>query len=320
MAVRPGAQLIAFVRLGRPLFLAGGFLFHALGVMMALYQGHSLNLTALILGQVVITSTQLMTHYANDYFDLDSDRPNRNLTPWSGGSRVLPDGQLSPRVALLAARALMGIALAGMVAIAIVVHPPAGAIGLMLAGLALSWFYSAPPIRLVERGLGELAGALIVPALVTCCGLLLQGGRIGMRQALVIAPLILLQFVMLLDVAFPDAESDAETGKGTLVVRLGGESAALLHTLIVVAAMLAMLLGAVLIIVRSDLTLGVWLLGAWILTLPVGLWHGSRVASGAWCDPLQWGDVAFWGIALLVMMGGLDVVAFGLVTLHGGIG
>ena len=50
-----------------------------------------------------MTSFQLMTHYANDYFDLEADRANQTPTTWSGGSRVLPAGELSPRVALIAA-------------------------------------------------------------------------------------------------------------------------------------------------------------------------------------------------------------------------
>ena len=44
-------KLYAFLRLGRPLFLAGGFIFHALGVSIALYQGHSLSWVALIWGR-----------------------------------------------------------------------------------------------------------------------------------------------------------------------------------------------------------------------------------------------------------------------------
>ena len=47
-----------------------------------------------------MTAAQLMTHYANDYFDLEADRANRTPTRWSGGSRVLPAGVLPPRVAL----------------------------------------------------------------------------------------------------------------------------------------------------------------------------------------------------------------------------
>ena len=75
-------KLLAFVLLGRPLFLVGGFVLHALGVAMALYGGAALNLAALLWGQIAISAIQWMTHYSNDYFDLDADRANP--TPTTG--------------------------------------------------------------------------------------------------------------------------------------------------------------------------------------------------------------------------------------------
>ncbi len=78
-------RLIAVLRLGRPLFLGGGFVFHALGVALAFYSGAHLNLPALIWGQVAISALQLMTHYSNDYFDLEIDRANQTPSNWSGG-------------------------------------------------------------------------------------------------------------------------------------------------------------------------------------------------------------------------------------------
>jgi 1,4-dihydroxy-2-naphthoate octaprenyltransferase len=300
----------AFICLGRPLFLAGGVVFHCLGAALALYAGHRLSVTALILGQIVITATQLMTQYANDYFDLIPDRANRNLTPWSGGSRILPDGRLSPATALTAARVLMSIALAGVALIALIVRPAPLAISLLLVGMALAWFYSAPPIRLVERGLGELTAAIVVPGLTTLSGLTLQGGEIGLVALLAILPPAFFQFAMLLAVAFPDAEADAATGKRTLVVRLYGERAAWLHSLVLIMGFLTMLLGLIVLAVRVDISLGMSLLLIWIVTLPFGLWHGARVALGAWCDPRRWGSVAFWGVALLTGIAALEVIAF----------
>ena len=43
-----------FLRLGRPLFLIGGFLLHGLGVVIALTAGASLNVSALIWGQIAV--------------------------------------------------------------------------------------------------------------------------------------------------------------------------------------------------------------------------------------------------------------------------
>src|SRR5258706_7959840 len=93
------ARILAFIRLGRYPFLAGGFILYALGAAIAAYQGAQVNWTLYMWGQVIVTATQLMVHYANDYYDLAADRSNDTATMWSGGSRVLVEGHLSPRIA-----------------------------------------------------------------------------------------------------------------------------------------------------------------------------------------------------------------------------
>src|SRR6185369_7634819 len=100
-------RLAAFVRLGRPLFSVGGFALYGLGAAAAAWStGQAIAWGRFALGQLAITAAQLMTHYCNDYFDLEADRANRTPTRWSGGSRVLPDGGLPPAVALAAALVL----------------------------------------------------------------------------------------------------------------------------------------------------------------------------------------------------------------------
>ena len=83
----------AFVKLGRPQFLVGGFVFYGLGRRWRRRRARRSTAARFALGQLVVTAAQLMTHYANDYFDLEADRANRTPTRWSGGSRVLPDGR-----------------------------------------------------------------------------------------------------------------------------------------------------------------------------------------------------------------------------------
>ena len=147
--------LIAFIKLGRLHFLAGGVILHLLGVSMALLSGASFSLAALIWGQIAITSIQLMTHYANDYFDLAADRANTTPTNWSGGSRVLLSGAIPPRAALITALTLAAIALIANLVLSTTIRPGVATFALLLTAQALAWFYSAPPIRLHSRGVGE---------------------------------------------------------------------------------------------------------------------------------------------------------------------
>jgi 1,4-dihydroxy-2-naphthoate octaprenyltransferase len=291
------------LRLSRPLFLAGGFVFYGLGVAAALYDGLTLHWPVLLWGQVAVTAIQLMTHFSNDYFDLAADRLNESPTRWSGGSRVLPEGLLPPPAALWAAVAMAAVALTATAALALVYHQPIWPIALLLAAQFLAWEYSAPPLRLLSRGLGEATVALIVPVLTPLVGYALQAGRPGLLPLLASFPLAGLQAAMILVVNFPDAEADRRAGKVTLVVRLGEARAARLHPLLLAAAYLPLpaLVG---------LGLPPLVAAAVLLPLPLGLWLALAVGRAGRGGPADWSRLAFWSIGLLMSTAGLELAAF----------
>src|SRR4051812_991494 len=166
--------VLAFVKLGRPLFLMGGLLLYALGAAVAAHAGAVLDGGRYLTGQLAVTAFQLMTHYANDYFDFEADRANLTPTRGSGGRRMLLGGGVPRRAALVAALALAAAGLA--IAAHAGARPGAGALVLpaFLAIAGLAWFYSAPPLRLCGTGLGELNTAVVVTGLVPFVGLHLQ--------------------------------------------------------------------------------------------------------------------------------------------------
>src|SRR3954469_1842475 len=159
------AQILAFLKLGRPKFLIGGFVLFALGSALAAIQGATMDWSRYAWGQAVITAAQWMTHYSNDYFDLDADRANLTPTRWSGGSRVLVSGTLAPRVALAAALVLGAASVLAALRLATLPGSARFLLPLALLIILLSWFYSAPPVRLLSRGLGEATTALVVTLL-----------------------------------------------------------------------------------------------------------------------------------------------------------
>lgn len=208
----------AFVKLGRPRFLLGGLVLYSAGAVLARPLAE-LDVARWVLGQGAITATQLMTHYSNDYFDLEADRSNRAGTRWSGGSRVLVDGPLAPRVARDAALVFGAVALTLDAVIAALGAPSAGAVLLLM--LVLSWSYSAPPLRLHPRGLGAFTAALVVGALTPIVGAVMQRAEITSGVLAAVAPLALAQLTMILILDLPDAPSDGAAGKRTLAVRYG---------------------------------------------------------------------------------------------------
>jgi len=302
----PARQALAFIRLGRPLFLVGGFALYGLGAAAAAWAGGGnvpIAWRRFAWGQVAITATQLMTHYCNDYFDLAADRANLTPTRWSGGSRVLPGGELSPAAALYGALVLAAIAI--VVSIKLALAPGAGplTLPLLLIMVVLAWEYSAPPLRLHSTGLGELNVALVVSCMTPLAGYYLQTGRLAALPFLAAAPLCCLQMAMLLAIEFPDAAGDAATGKRTLVVRMGAPAAARAYQLVIVAAY-AMLPA----LVRAGLPRAVAL--AALVPSPLAALLLLRMAGGAWRRAGAWEGLAFGSVALLVTTTTAELLAF----------
>ena len=303
--LRPG-DIASFIRLGRPLFLVAGFVLYGLGASIAAWGG-AIDVHRYVLGQLVVTAFQWMTHYANDYFDYDADRANLTPTAWSGGSRVLVAGELPRVTALVAALtlAMIGVAFALVLACA----PGAGWRVLPIAGamLVLSWEYSAPPLRLCARGAGELVTALVVTGLVPFFAYDLQaraGGGGGVLLAS-IAPLACLQAAMVIAIEFPDAAGDTAAGKRTLVVRLGAARAARLYVALGALAYVELAIGAV-----TVLPARIALAGA--ASFPIAAWRLARVADHR--DPAAWERLGFWAVAVLMATAIAELIA--AISLH----
>ena len=291
----------SFLQLTRPVFLLGGALLYALGAAIAHTAGVSIDWGRYALGQVIVTSVQVMTHYANEYFDAEADRViGANRTWFSGGSGVLAEGRLSPHIALRAARISAGVAIAA-IGIALPIEPAVSLVG----GLALlgGWFYSAPPVRLVASGFGELATALMVSLLVPLTAVLMQRSPIGAPLLAVALPLALINLAMQLAFEFPDFDADREMGKRTLTVRLGRDRAVHLHN-----ALLASAFAAAWIASASgwiDPRVAAWML----LTAPLAAW---QVAGVLWRARRGWRGYG------LMTAGGVGLFALAAATFLAG--
>jgi 1,4-dihydroxy-2-naphthoate octaprenyltransferase len=215
--------LAAFIRLARLKFLAGGVAGGTLGTFVSAADGRGIGWGDWALAQLTISGFHLMTQFANDYFDREAD-VLATRTPYSGGSGVLVEGALPPGAALGAALGCAAAGLAGAAALATVAgRPLAAALGVAIALFA--WAYSAPPLRLLARGLGECDTALVVAILVPLCAFAAQRGTPTALAYAVTLPGACAIFAMMLAVEYPDLRADAAAGKRNLVVRLGAEGA-----------------------------------------------------------------------------------------------
>jgi 1,4-dihydroxy-2-naphthoate octaprenyltransferase len=297
-------RVYAFIRLGRPLFLLGGFVLYGLGAAVATAQGRTIEPSLYLLGQAVVTAFQLMTQYANDFFDYEADRANATPTRWSGGSRVLPRGEVPRGLALAGALAAAAAGIAVLIVLASR-HPGPLLVPIALAILVLSWLYSAPPLRLHSTGWGELDAVVVVTALVPFFAFYLQAPDLIGWPTLLLAlfPPCCLQFAMLLAVGVPDAVGDLAVGKRTLVLRLGGARAVRWHL-----TMLALAYAALPILVAGGLPVTVALTAA--LLAPIAVWRICCGRGGRALRPESWEGLTFWSIALLTLTAAAELAGF----------
>jgi 1,4-dihydroxy-2-naphthoate octaprenyltransferase len=280
----------AFIRLSRLKFLIGGFLGFALGAAVARYDGAYIDWQVYALGQIMVTAFHLMVHYANDYYDRFCD-VSTERTPWSGGSGALLEGGLSPRIALNAA-----LFCAGVGAFAIAVFAVSGAYVPAVVGAiigVLAWGYSAPPMRLLARGWGELDTAIIIALLFPLAGYVTFAHAPALRLFASTLPSIAAVLVLMFCVEFPDVDSDRATGKMNLVARLGRKGA-------------RKLIGFAIAAIYGGAALGIglgatpWMAAFLALALPIALGLSAQLQRGDLESPAVNAEIAGRGVALMV--------------------
>jgi len=200
--------------------VAGGILAYSLGVLLAILNGSSPDPTSIAIGYLVIFLADLSTHYGNDYFD-STMSPSGEHNKMFGGSRVLTEHPELRETSRLMAIALVILSLS-LASFSVVMHIiPVELMLIAVAANLLGWFYSAPPIRLSTRGLGEPTIALGTGFLIPSAGYVAVRGQLDAFFLLLVIPFVMYGFILALSLEVPDMEDDLRIGKSNLVVRKG---------------------------------------------------------------------------------------------------
>jgi len=190
-----------------------------------------------------IFALEVAKNASGEVFDFDSGTDlavsDADRSPFSGGKRVLVDGLLTRHQTWVIAAS--GYALTLLAGLWILAGREPRVAWLGFAGLALAYFYHAPPLRLSYLGLGELTVALCYGPGIVAGTYLVQMHRVPGPVVALSIPLGLLIGAFLLINEFPDARADAGAGKRTLVVRLGRRHAATLFAVVVGVAFVLLL-------------------------------------------------------------------------------
>lgn len=196
------------------------------------------------LGVMAVFLILLSTYHAGEYFDYREDTlaKAKFKSRFSGGSGVIPAKTLSRRIPLLTS--LLALFLAATLGLVLQFVYRTGSYTLLLGCLgALSgFFYSTKPVRLVERGYGELFIAFCYGWLPVATAFYLQVGYIHPLIHWISLPIALTIFNVILLNEFPDYETDKAVGKRNLLVRLGPGKGIILFIAVAMAAWLAMVM------------------------------------------------------------------------------
>jgi 1,4-dihydroxy-2-naphthoate octaprenyltransferase len=184
------------------------------------------------------------TNVVNDYGDHKSgnDEANQELTPFSGGSRVIQDRILSPDQVLRLALVYYAVGIViGLYLVAVRGLP---VLWIGLVGFALSALYTVPKFGLayLGHGLGELTVGLGFGPVMVGGAYYVQAQHFTPEMWYTSLPVGLLIAAVVYINEFPDYAADKAAGKQTLIVRLErqgavpGYIALMLGTYILVAA------------------------------------------------------------------------------------
>jgi 1,4-dihydroxy-2-naphthoate polyprenyltransferase len=219
--VRPQLSLgWLILRSTRLPFLSATFVPVLVGVAIAALHGFFEPITAL-LTVVGAAAVHLGLNVANDVFDarLGADEKNVNPTQYSGGSRVIQYGLVSLRDMTIISAACYAVAI-GCGLLLLWLRPSVELLVIGVVGVLVSFFYTAPPLKLVYRGLGEIAVALgFGPLMLLGAYVVQSGGPLAVEPLVASIPIALLVALILYVNEVPDVPADARAGKRTLPVR-----------------------------------------------------------------------------------------------------
>jgi 1,4-dihydroxy-2-naphthoate polyprenyltransferase len=207
----------------RPAFLSVTLVACLIGLGTAYFSGVALSAAKALATLVSALIAHAGINVLNDYYDElnGTDRANtERVFPFTGGSRFIQNEVLTARETRVFGATLLGVVVAAGLWLASVSAP--GLIGIGAAGLFIGWAYSAPPLALNSRGLGEPCVALGFGLIVIGTDFV-QRGSLSILPATAAVPYALLVTNILYINQFPDRRADELAGKRHWVVRLGAE-------------------------------------------------------------------------------------------------
>ena len=291
------------LHLSRPHFLLGGFLLFGLGAAIATYLGKPVDWGLYILGQLLVTSIQLMAQAMHTFFDGTREQKVTFRSLFGGDRKALEPEHLPYTVALISAIVTLTISATLAALLLVVKNISFVTWAFMLMGFIAAFFYSTPPVRLITSGFGEIIATIVVASFVPIISFTLQTGELHRLLLMSTIPLAALLFAAFIAFEFRDYASDLKRNQQTLMVRLGWETAMKLHNLAILFAIISFLTAYV-IGLPDRVALGA------LISFPLAIaqiWQLNRIKAGL---PPRWRTFTLSALALFAMTAYLELMGY----------
>ena len=225
------------VRFAWALFVVAAIGLFGLGAGMARYLGATLDASRYLVGQVWVLGILFATYFLRRYFDDRDAAANLGRKLW----RFLPwkMALLTGAAAGLTTSAAMTFLLirAGSVS--------QGLLLILIGGFVGAVAFGVPPLKLVERGFGDLLLSVMLSAGVPSIAFLLLFGEYHRFLPMATFPLGVMNLAMLVAYGFPRFAVDRASERNTLLIRMGWQNGMLLHNVLILVVFLLVGLAAV---------------------------------------------------------------------------
>jgi 1,4-dihydroxy-2-naphthoate octaprenyltransferase len=224
-------KIKAWIALSRPPFQIVGILPFIVGSLLPSRMPQGFDAPVFWLGLLVVVLVMSATYFNGEIYDIHEDRLSANLEKnrFSAGTQVLVNGLISPGKVNSVSYLAIGAALLVVFILQFYYRTGFWTTPLGITGIITGFYYSKPPFRWVQRGLGEIFIGYSYGWLTVSMGAYLQTGHIDPRVHWVSLPVICSVFNIILINEFPDYPADIQVNKRNLVVRLGKARCAIIY-------------------------------------------------------------------------------------------
>ncbi|MCJ7624744.1 MAG: prenyltransferase [Anaerolineaceae bacterium] len=280
------------IKYSRPGNLILGIMMYAFGVGMVDYLGKPIDWGTYWIGQgcviFLLLSSSILKVYYNPVEPSQQVEKNAERDQ-DGHIFTTPAGK---RTLLLFS--LTSLTIGAALSVLLLINGGFSLIVLLVLGVAfvLAFFYSVPPLRLVNSGYGEIIDAFLHVNLIPALAMLFQTNDMHRLLPMLTFPLTSLYLSMALSLSLKDYSHYIRSGINNLMTRLTWRNGMNLHNILILCSYLILVMA---------LLLGLpWSLG-WpgLLTFPIGIyqiWQMRQIANGV--KP-NWKVLDFTAVTLL---------------------